>query len=123
MSTARHQLAGAPGTGTTIDNMASRLKCWCNWHGNFNSVPTIRESMNLSSIGDAGVGLYNMNFTAVLATGSPSVIPNFSRVASWASGGADVPIFGTVNVRVSVVENGVNLDPNAACVLIAGNLA
>ena len=120
--TTRYNTAGSS-SGTTIDNMASRLKMWANWHGNFNSVPTLRESLNVTSIGDGGVGIYTMNFTSTLSPASPSVIPNFTRTASWVSSGADVPIYSATSVRVSTIENAVNIDPAYVNVLMAGTLA
>ena len=67
MSTARYLNAGAPGAGTTIDNMGSRAKAW----GCVNQIgtQTIRSSLNVASITDSGVGVTYFNFTALMLNG------------------------------------------------------
>ena len=67
MSTARHQLAGAPGTGTTIDNMSSRVKAWS--RVNYSSgVPSLMTNMNVSGIVDTALGQLTINLSAPMAS-------------------------------------------------------
>ena len=64
MSTARHQLAGAPGTGTTIDNMASRVKVAAYIWYSGGTIASLAFSLNASSVTDGAVGQAAVNFTA-----------------------------------------------------------
>ena len=84
MSTARHQLAGAPGTGTTIDNMKSRCKAYSGFD---QTTLAVYETLNIASLTDIGVGWTGSNFTAVMANNNYnpfvstfSVSNNYERV-------------------------------------------
>lgn len=65
MSANKYLTAGAP-TGTSISNMDSRLKAWAN----VNAQPvgmTVRDSFNVASVTDVGVGTIKHNFTNAFA--------------------------------------------------------
>jgi len=124
MSTARHQLAGAPGTGTTIDNMASRVKMWAM----FNQVPTtpiIYRSLNISSLLDGGVGFSILVYAAVMVDNTNAVHAS-SIDMSWGvkpcgwAGGADRA--GAQFFKGDVATSG-QVDSSAASCSSMGTLA
>ena len=66
MSTARYDNAGKTGTGTTIDNMGSRVKAWVSLN-NEGASAAIHQGFNVSSVGDNGVGSFSAAFPAPFA--------------------------------------------------------
>ena len=81
MSTTRYSNAGAPGSGTTIDNMASRCKA----HVGFDQFAmTMFENLNVASLTDLGVGWTASNFTAVMANNLYNpFVSTFSMVGGY----------------------------------------
>jgi len=120
MSTARHQLAGAPGTGTTIDNMASRVKAWARING---ATAAALDTFNVSSTTDTAVGQHTLTYTAFLANyGAYPVV-----ATTTAGGGFFIDITGVGNNAVTCSAYAVNgttlIDITQKSVLVAGALA
>ena len=66
MSTSRYNNSGAVGTGTIIDNMASRVKSWATINNPAVTL-VVLGSLNTSSVTDNGVGNFTHNYTSVFA--------------------------------------------------------
>lgn len=66
MSTNRYLNAGAPGTGTTVDNMASRVKAWASING-ATAPASLNSSLGVSSVTDVGVGDWGLNLSSPMA--------------------------------------------------------
>jgi hypothetical protein len=104
MSTARHQLAGAPGTGTTIDNMQSRVKAWI-FYGQTASTDTTYSSFNISNYVDNGMGIAAIAFTAVFTNSNYSVSTSTAAICvannytpSNAATFANIRVYSVTNV-------------------------
>ena len=111
-------IASRDGTESTdVTNVINgSAKAWVNFDGT--GTVAIRESFNVSSITDNGVGIYTVNFTnamedinyAVCGTSSNGIhLSNFSnstaptttavKVISYTSGYSDVPYNSVVSFR------------------------
>ena len=121
MSTARHQLAGAPGTGTTIDNMASRVKAWAVIDQR--NTQTVTGGFGVSSIADGGLG----NTVVTLAAAMNGAV-YATTVSSWAMAGwtgrtlASIPSTATT-FTLWYYENNTPIDSTPMQTIVAGTLA
>ena len=118
MSTARHQLAGAPGTGTTIDNMASRAKAWLT----VNQVGTMANlaSLNITSIGDGGLGQTSFVFTAPMANALYVVVPSANSAGGRISRHTTASTTGS---GYSCYDQTTNADFTLTGAIVTGDLA
>jgi len=121
MSTARHQLAGAPGTGTTIDNMQSRTKVWLSV--NQQGVMVVRISFNVSGIQDGGNGITTVTFGAPFSTGEYAGISGAQPVISVLDVWSDVTSKSAINCNCRHYENSTPTDVLALDIIMMGNLA
>lgn len=83
MSNNRYTNAGDVGAGTTINNMASRVKSWAYISGG--ASPVISQSFGISSIVDIGVGHIEYLFSNPFLTAFPvtSVAPLGGEAGFW----------------------------------------
>lgn len=70
MSTARFNNAGAVGTGTTVDNMQSRVKAYV---ATDTAQAVAVASYNISSLTDLGGGASNVNLASAMASANYAV--------------------------------------------------
>ena len=116
----------------------SPIKAWVNFNGS--GTVAIRDSMNVSSITDLGVGYYKVNFNSPMSnadyaaniSASPnedgSVVPtNLSRTGVFANpNGSDsssipsyeAPTVNDFNVSTSVNAQQSRIDPKVVCIMV-----
>ena len=132
-----------PRTGDTVDIVGldipeSPVKAWVNFNGT--GVVAIRDSMNVSSITDLGVGHYKINFDNPMsnadytahASASPnkddnSVSTNLGRIAVFAnpngttntsSPSYQAPTVNEFNVLYAINTMNQRVDPKAFCITV-----
>jgi hypothetical protein len=121
MSTSRHQFAGAPGTGTTVDNMQSRVKMWSLFNQQ-PATPVLNAGFNVSSLGDDAVGQTASLLIAPFA-GNCSMYATGAMVVTYASANDDALFVSVSRITYRHIENSALLDTSSAGVGAFGALA
>lgn len=90
-----------PRTGDTVEIVGfeaptTPVKAWANFNGT--GTVAIRDSMNVSSITDLGIGYYKVNFD------SPMSNTDYAATASVSSNAADSPLPENL-IRIGVFSN------------------
>ena len=122
-----NQILDETGSSTTPPSIPALETRFCKAWVNFNGVGTvaIRDSHNVSSITDGGVGMYTINFAVALANANYSTTCSMGMIAQ-----ATVVILGTVSAvaatttgrkfSVNSFSSGAAVDSPEICVQIFG---
>lgn len=125
MSTVVAQNFKDPTTLKTVDAayITSSVKVWIDFNGT--GTPSIRASLNVSSLTDLGVGQYTVNYTSALSSViSPAagISGNGSSGSVFMTNGAATPTASSVSPR-TMTDTGGLTDQTNTSVLVAGDLA
>jgi hypothetical protein len=115
------QIANRAGTGPAGLVGQSAAKAWLNHNGA--ATPSVRGSLNVSSVTSGGTGIYTPNFTNAFANINYAAVPGASRNTSWDEN-VSVDNFSNGAVQIQNRE-GSSTARNANFVLLAchGDLA
>ena len=94
---------------------------WVSFNGT--GTVAIRDSENVSSITDNGLGNYFVNFTVAMDNINYAVTATSQRTVTWQNGGIDANTFSTSNFKLENVENSTGADTNLFGVQVMGGQA
>ncbi|MCK5132705.1 MAG: hypothetical protein KAR40_11205 [Candidatus Sabulitectum sp.] len=113
------------GANTDLSNLTATgqdklCAAWVNFNGT--GTVAIRDSFNVSSITDNGVGNYTMNFASALS--NANYAPSFAKqlVATSTSPSVDITTMLAASIRFRTLENAVVVDPVIVTATINGGL-
>jgi len=106
-------LRASSGVLATQNGMTGIAKAWVNWNGT--GTVAIRDSFNVSSITDNGLGDYTVNFTTAMPNANYSTVGvcalSNSIVAGNTHRGFTPQSYATTSIKYVVTDGASGLDP------------
>ena len=104
-------------TGSNQPAMVGAAKAWVNFDGT--GTVAIRESFNVSSITDTGVGNYTVNFTTAMPDANYAIFLSIRRTTDWGEQGTAQGSSYTTNFLFAVRDEvGTAYDTDAAYAVV-----
>ena len=113
-----NDIQNASGGIPTVKGQKLIPTAWVNFNGT--GTVAIRDSENVSSITDNGLGNYLVNFAVAMDSINYAVTATSQRTVTWQNGGIDANTFTTTNFRLENVENSTGADTNLFGVQVMG---